>query len=230
MCMILISLIVIVILVFLYQPCRRRILVKQWYYQLALDKHHTKHQQLFATVNGYSLSRQARSEHDAIEYTYGEIEFLSFIALLSLVHPNSDTIFYDLGSGIGKAVIACAMVFNVNRSCGIELLNPLHDAALKQLQQLQCQSNYQEVAKKIHFIHADFLQTDFSDATLIFINASTFFGEIWIELNNQLQQMKPGVIIITTSKKLLSAAFIVTKATTVQMSWGPVSAYIQQRC
>lgn len=68
-------------------------------------------QNLYEDVDGYSISRKARVKMDAFAYTYGEIEFLSFIALLSLVKPNENSVFYDLGSGTGKAVIAAAMVY-----------------------------------------------------------------------------------------------------------------------
>ena len=52
---------------------------------------------------------------------------------------------------------------------------------------------------------------------------------MWTAINHQLKQVKPGTIIITTSKKLSLDAFIVKKTTTVQMSWGLVRAYIHQR-
>ncbi len=204
-------------------------MIKRWSNALALDQHDNHYQQLYADIDGFALSRLARMPHDAMEYTYGEIDFISFIALLSLTHPDTNTIFYDLGSGTGKAVVATAMVFNVQKSAGIELFNTLHQAAVKQQQRLQQHPDYQGNAHAIHFINADFLHHDFSDATLIFINATALFGETWIALNQRLTETKPGTTIITTSKKLKSDAFIVKKMTPVSMSWGRVNAYIQQR-
>lgn len=61
-----------------------------------------------------------------MEYAYGEIKFMSFIALLSLTNPDADTVFYDLGSGIGKAVLACSMVFPIRKSVGVELFPELY--------------------------------------------------------------------------------------------------------
>ena len=207
----------------------RTVKIKHWYNTLDLNKHHQHYKQLFAAIDGFALSREARINHDAIEYTYGEIDFISFIALLSLTNPSADTVFYDLGSGTGKAVLACAMVFNVQKSCGIELFNLLHDAAVKQRRRLNQLPDYHEKSTTIHLINADFLNTSFSDATLIFINATTFFGDNWIAISKQLEQIKLGAIVITTSKKLRSDVFALKKITTVQMSWGPVNAYIQQR-
>ena len=155
-----------------YSAWQRKLHIKRWYKALDLDKHLALFQQLFCGIDGFALSRQARKERDAIEYTYGEIDFISFIALLSLTKPGINTVFYDLGSGTGKAVIACTMVFNVQKSCGIELFDLLHNTALKQQQRLQQQTGYTIKSNALHFINADFFHADFSDATLIFINTS----------------------------------------------------------
>ena len=206
----------------------------RWRRKLALNKHCTTFERLFASMDGFALSRRARIGCDAMEYVYGEIEFVPFIALLSLVRPDINTIFYDLGSGTGKAVIACSLVFEVRKSCGIELFYELHHAALKQHRHLShitqsLQPHHTNNAQRIHFIHDDFLQTDFSDATLIFINATGLFGPTWEALNKKLASMTSPLTVITTSKTLTSETFIVIKKTNVQMSWGIVNAYIHQR-
>lgn len=213
----------------LFPYWQKRTAIKRWYNTLDLDKHLTNYQKLFQDIDGFALSRQARISGDAIEYTYGEIDFVPFIALLSLAKPNKNTVFYDLGSGTGKAVLACAMVFNVRKSCGIELFNLLHQAALRQPYSLEQLVDYPISTNAIHFINADFLHVDFSDATLVFMNATAFFGETWVAAQQCLHQLRPGTLVITTSKRLSLSIFKLIKSTTVQMSWGPVWAYIQQR-
>lgn len=224
-----ITLLLLALSILFFSYWRQQLAIKRWRKALAIDKHLANYQLLFADINGFVLSREARATQDAMEYTYGEIEFIPFIALLSLTKPNQNTVFYDLGSGVGKAVFACAMIFNTQKSCGIELFPLLHHAAVKQRLSLEQIPSYQGIANSIHFINADFLNTDFSDATLIFMNATAFFGDTWEAINQHLRQTKPGTIIITTSKKLSCAGFNLIKMTMVQMSWGPVKAYIQQR-
>lgn len=219
----------IIVLITSYPYCRRQTKIKQWCKKLSIPQHQANFQQLYSGIDGFATSRQARSEHDAIEYTYGEIDFRSFIALLSLAKPDGNTIFYDFGSGTGKAVLACAMVFKVSSSIGIELFQPLHTTALEVNNRLKRLPGYVEIANKLRFVNANFLDTDFNDATLIFINATAFFGETWHAINQCLVQVKPGTTVITTSKRLSGNAFALIKATTVQMSWGVVSAYIQKR-
>ncbi|MBA3536812.1 MAG: hypothetical protein H0T84_09415 [Tatlockia sp.] len=208
---------------------RQQIILKRWKKALALDKHSPVFQKLYREVNGFTLSRQARKTKDAVEYVYGEIVFEPFIALLSLCNPNSSTVFYDLGSGTGKAVLACAMVFNVNKSCGIELFPSLHQASILQQQRLRGIPEYQTKADSIAFINADFIKTELSNASLIFINSTTFFGESWELISKHLEQIKPGSLVITTSKPLPSAFFITLRKTEVAMSWGIVFAFIQRR-
>ena len=202
--------------------------IQQWYKQLNLKKHQLIFNELFSKVDGFTLSQEARNAFDAMEYTYGEIDFISFIALISLAHPNTNTVFYDLGSGTGKAVFACAMVFDIKKSCGIELFSPLHQAALSLQDDLQNYADYQSKSKTIHLINHNFLHVDFNDATLIFINATALFGETWTTLIQRLEHTNPCSIIITTSKKLNSNVFILLRSVTVQMSWGLVEAHIHQ--
>ena len=198
----------------------------RWFRALNLKAHQRHFDGLFKTINGFALSQIARQKGDAIEYTYGEIEFIPFIALLSLVNPDKDTVFYDLGSGTGKAVLACAMVFTVKKSCGIELFEELHHSACDQKKYLERIPEYQEKARTIHFIQSNFLQTDISDATLIFINASALFGETLNALTQRLKQLKPGTFILMTSKKLSCDVFEIKKETLIQMSWGVVRVFV----
>ena len=207
---------------------RRKQVIARWRRALALDKHEAVFQKLYANVNCFMISKEARKEQDAFEYVYGEIEFTSFIALLGLCHPDSSTVFYDLGSGTGKAVLACAMVFSVKKSCGIEFFAPLHQAAEAQQQQLKKITDYTLKSNSIKFYQGNFLSKNFNEASLIFINATAFFGETWSALCERLEQTNAKTVIITTSKALPASGFQLLKVTKVRMSWGFVDAFIHQ--
>ncbi|WP_131782084.1 methyltransferase [Legionella gresilensis] len=229
MLIILISIILIsLILLFLYQN-RTSKAIKKWQRALQLHIHQPIFDKLYEDVNGFVLSKAARAHHDAIEYTYGEIEFESFIALLSLCKLQPNTVFYDLGSGTGKAVIACTMVFDICKSYGIELFLPLHKCAQKQLQRLAQIESYQDKAKKIILKHENFLDSSIQDGTIIFINATTFIAELWEQISKHVEQVKPGTLVISTSKLLTSKCFAVTRIVPLKVSWGVINAYIQQR-
>lgn len=208
---------------------KRRQRLWRWRQSLALPRHAKCFKTLYQDVDGFALSRLSRANQDAIEYVYGEIEFEPFIALLSLCRITANTVFYDLGSGTGKAVLACAMVYSPRRSCGIELFTPLHEAAEQRRLQLQAWPDYALKAKHIEFKRADFLEMDLQDADLIFINSTAFFGDYWRLISRHLEQLKSGTQVVSISKPLDSSAFKVQKTTILQMSWGPVTAHLQDR-
>lgn len=209
---------------------RKQIEVNRWQKLLNLQQHAEIFHKLYSSgANGFLLSQNARQKQNAMEYSYGEIEFISFIALLSLTNPNEHTVFYDLGSGTGKAVLACSMVFPVRKSIGIEIFPELYLNACKRLEQLAGMEQYTEQAKKIQFVLGDFLEADLNDATLIFINSTAFFGPIWEQLTAKLNSLPQLNTVITTSKRLPSPHFSISTRTKVEMSWGVVFAYIHTR-
>lgn len=202
--------------------------IRLWFKQLNLSQHSRHFHSLFSEINGFQLSKQARIHYDAFEFVYGEIDFVSFIALLSLVKPDSETIFYDLGSGVGKPAIACAMVFPIKKSCGIEIFEELHHEASQIKIELENNALYTEQAKKIKFIQGDFLKDSFEEATLIFINATGFFGSNWDLINQHLNHATNCKTVISISKPLSSLHFRMIRQTKIRMSWGITRAYIHQ--
>ncbi len=212
-----------------YQHYKHTLQITRWKKRWHIDKHQLVFADVYRNINGFTLSQQARAKSDAFEYVYGEIDFAAFCALFSLVAPPKETIFYDLGSGVGKAVTACAMVFQVKKSIGIELFPQLHHAAISTQQALASQPDYRRIAASICYIHGDILQHDFADAHVIFINATAWFGDRWQALNQRLDHAHYCHTIITISKKLLNPAYQVTDSRTLAMSWGVTRAYIHKK-
>ncbi len=220
-----------VITLFIFSLYRWQNLYKIWRWKrkIGLNQHLKALNLINRDFNGFHISKQARLQSDSLEYVYGEIELISFAALISLCAPSKSSVFYDLGSGIGKTVLFCAMIFPIKKSCGIELLEPLHQAALTQYQHLCKNENYRENLQCVTYHQGNFLDMDLSDATIIYINATAYFGETWHLLNSKLEQLSQNPIIITTSKQLTTEAYELIRITRVQMSWGIVKAFIYKR-
>ncbi|KTC64751.1 putative methyltransferases (plasmid) [Legionella adelaidensis] len=222
------GLVIIATFAFLYPWITKR-KVRKWYKHNHIKKYEQVFNHLYANINGFILSKKARDEKDALEYLYGEIDFVSFIALLSNVTVDESTVFYDLGSGIGKAVIACSMVYPVKKSCGIEIFALLHNAAVLQREKLGQIEGFSEKAARIQFSNTDFLQANLQEATLIFINATAFINPLWDKLVHRLEHASTAKIIITTSKSIKSDHFTLLKKTRVAVSWGVIPAFIYVR-
>lgn len=209
-----------------FKHIKQKMHVIKWKRSLNIPQHHKIFKELYQQVNGFVLSKKARSRQDAFDYVYGEIEFESFIALLSLIGLRPESIFYDLGCGTGKAVLAVTMVYPIKQSIGVELLPELYNGACMQVQKLAKLDSYREQALKIEIIHGDFLEVNLNNATDIFINSSSLFNPTWRTLCLKLESLPKIRTVITTSKPILSDKFQLIKTTRIQVSWGFVEAFI----
>ncbi len=173
-------------------------------------------QQLYGDICGFTLAVNARTEQQlfSYEYIYGEINYRSFIKLLNKCEITSQSVFYDLGSGLGKAVICAALLYDFKKVCGIEQLQLLHEQAQQAQQQIE--------QKNIHFYHADVLTHDWRDADIIFINASAYIGDFWQQLLKKLMELKKGTQIIVVSKLLPNDHFTLIYSDFMPMSCGIV--------
>lgn len=194
--------------------------------------------QLYQPVNTLEIARSAWDKRQMPDYAfiYGEIDIISFIAILEVVQPKSGEIFYDLGSGAGKAVFTAALAFEFAQCKGIELVPELYNLSCQLLKALSCQRRpcrpriaSSDITNRIQFIQADFLHYDFNDANVIFINAACFLGEAWQAVVAKLKQLKSGARIIVGAKELPSTHFTLLNSELRYMSWGPakVSVYLK---
>ena len=181
---------------------------------------------LYQNVNGMEVARKAwqQSRFRDFAFTYGEIDIISFIAILETAQLKPGEIFYDLGSGTGKAVFTAALAFNFAACKGIELVPELY--------QLSCQLKRRlpKLNAQIELINADFLSVDFREADVIFINAACFVGEIWQTIVEKFIQLKPGTRVIVGSKQLPIPYFNLIDEKLRYMSWGEAIVRIYQRC
>tara|TARA_B100000963_G_scaffold254639_1_gene223243 strand:+ start:8013 stop:8579 length:567 start_codon:yes stop_codon:yes gene_type:complete len=85
---------------------------------------------------------------------------------------NKDTVFYDLGSGIGKMVIHIGLEYNVKKSIGIEYSKERHAGAI------YLKEKYAKDSNNIELICGDFLKNNLSDATVIYMDNTVFPNEV----------------------------------------------------
>jgi len=200
---------------FSLQGLKNYLAIRKWKKVYEIDKHIQDINQYFEDINGYTLSKNARDEAPSLALTYGEIDLESFLALVSLAKPSPDTIFYDLGCGLGKTVIACAQVYKIKKAYGVEFLPGLLNKAKSITSQ----------HKNIEFIQDDILQINWQDATMLFINVATFLPDTWQLICNKINQ-SPTQTVITCAKPIVNNINWQIRETKVMTSWGIISAYI----
>lgn len=203
-------------------------------------KHKNKVNQALKTIhatymgsNPFRTSKLARMKRklESDQYLYGEVNLLTLVKLIDLTNPKADEIFYDLGSGGGRAVLMASLCYDFKICCGIELLKPLYHLAQQKRQAMiqiikKKKPNFNSTAQ---FINGDFLTVDFSDADIIFVNATAYGGYIWDSLVTRFKNLKIGSRIIVTTFKLNYPQFKCILESHEVMSWGYCSVRIYQR-
>lgn len=202
-----------------FQNLQNRYAYYRWEKAFHIQKHLQAIDKAYADVNGFHLAYLDKKLKPDLSLSYGEIELESFLALLSMIKPRPHQVFYDLGSGLGKTVLAASLVYQFKKSYGIEILNRLVETAIQKHQKFYPQLN-------IEYIQDNFHNLLWADADILYINVASFVPETWLALTEKICQF-PAPIMITCCKALPEAYFSIQK-TQVQCSWGIVPAYIHQ--
>lgn len=116
--------------------------------------------------------------------TYGEVTKQSTNAIVNEFKEyfNENTIFYDLGCGLGKMVIHIGLQYNPKKSCGIEYSKERIKGALD-IKEKYCKNN-----NNISFIEGDFMNNDFSDATVVYVDNTVMSHDITKKIIDNLSK------------------------------------------
>ncbi len=190
---------------------------------------------LYAEVPAYQIAQSEKKRMGKTDSstTYGEILPQSFHEVLSAVSPREGEIFYDLGSGTGKATLMAALTFPFSRSVGIELLPGLGDAARQVQSQFDTQvrpqlpPEYQQ--RRIDFIDGDFLQADLSTADVVFAHGTCYPHELIGQLGHKLAELRPGARVILVGHTFDTPELGFLRMMMMRADWGTALAALYQR-
>ena len=199
----------------------------------------TRAQKIFTTlytdVNGFDISNKAagRQTMDNRALTYGEVTFEGFGELLRDLGPRARGIFYDLGSGTGKAVILAALLGQFSVLVGIEILPELCAAAQQVRGRYRGETDRMvaplESNPNIFFIPRDLLNYDWSDGDVIFCQTTCFPPPLMRALEEQLNKLRPGAIILNLTNPLRAPWFWLKYKKDYPFSWGPATVYCYEK-
>ncbi|GAH13731.1 unnamed protein product [marine sediment metagenome] len=100
--------------------------------------------------------------------TYGEITFEATEQLLDYLQVTSDDVLYDLGSGVGKFVVQAYLATPARKVVGVELSPTRHNLAHR-IKRGLVDNGLLEDERVLTFYKENITQTDFSDATIIYL-------------------------------------------------------------
>jgi SAM-dependent methyltransferase len=173
-------------------------------------------------------SREEREEIGSSKgsLVYGEVGFEAIRMVLQQL-PTNRGIFYDLGSGTGRAVFAAATLCEFEQIRGLEILQSLHQAALQILAKYKALQPTR--ASKIQLKRADILKSNWDDGDVVFANSTCFDEKLMKDIGNRGAMLKQGAYFITLTKPLNSPYFDLVNTSQYRMSWGAATVYIQRR-
>jgi len=133
--------------------------------------------------NSYNIHNKTEFDVNIVgSEGYGETGYDSINEIVNKykTHFNDDTVFYDLGSGIGKIVIHIGVEYNPKKSCGIEYSRERYETSLKLIETHNIKND------NISFINDNILNCDISDATVIYMDNTLFPNNIDAEIYNMI--------------------------------------------
>ena len=190
---------------------------------------HAAYERLFAELpsqNGYALS-VAGAERlglprvtDALDLTYGDVPFLCMAEVLQVARPAPNGLLVDLGSGVGRGVVAAALISGCARCRGVELLPDLHQAAcepakrFERLRELVVAGKQGDqlagldlglMASAIELLCSDLFDVSCSGADVVFVCCVTWGAAIMQRLAEKLAaELSAGARVATVGQSLPS--------------------------
>lgn len=190
---------------------------------------------LYSDINGYDVSNNARKEFsgETANLLYGELPFQTWKKVVERTNPKPDGVFFDLGSGTGKIVIASYLTFNFKKCVGIELLDGLHSKSVEV--KTNFENNFrreienQLKGREMQLIKQSFFDTDLREADFIFMNHPFKDGPDFMRIEEKfLDELKPGTKITTIIRSLKNPAFKQHGSQSHQFSWGDSTVYFAE--
>lgn len=194
---------------------------------------------VFADVDGGGISQKDRAAmpKKSSALTYGEVEFIPFLQVLGAAKPQEGDVFYDLGSGTGKALLEAALCFPFSKCVGIELLGGLVATSQAVLERARSGDHAdateatRAAANRVEIRPGSFLELDFSDADVVYTSSICFEDELMVGMSRCARTMKPGSRFITLKSfpDDEMPLWTVLSHNWWKMSWGRTSVYVLER-
>jgi len=192
---------------------------------------------------------------------YGELKRYElenyFDVIAPLVRPGG--IMYDLGSGLGKAVMSAAITLPFARCIGVELLEYRHRMAVDRLQAMLAVSDrgleslpmrvqpddplelpdgsltkamhLLDIRSRIEFVEKDMFEVDVSDANLVFMNSTCFGSFMHLIADKLARELPEKTLVSTTTYSIDHPAFkLIGHFPATTLAWTDVFIYERVHC
>ena len=166
-------------------------------------------------VDGYRIYKKLRAQwreegsHPHSGVAYGEADVAAFLTLLDEMcaadsfSPKDPCSFLDIGSGIGKIVLAAAASRHFDSARGVEILKGLHNAAAAAHATMM--SHHPDVYNKVKLECGDALgkDADLSSVSFLYCNCAVFTPEMLARLESICATLPKGALVLVSSPTVL---------------------------
>jgi hypothetical protein len=172
------------------------------------------------------------SKKDHVYLTYGTISKKGVRQLLKDIPLSANDVFYDLGSGIGNVCMQVFQESRVKKCVGIEYDIERHNHALEDAREASDVSDVSDVSKRetgrdLQFRNENFMQSDISDATVLFTDSIMFSLKTLRQLETKVRASCPNLRYFVSMRKLpKSTALSYNHMRYVPASWGKSHYYV----
>lgn len=203
---------------------------------IAFEEIKPVYDRIFDGINGYGVSLQEKHQKIKQKYIenliYGEIPFELLYALF-VFEPikdliNSGRVFYDIGSGIGNAVIGSYLIGNFRKCVGIEILDSLYN--LSKIAEGRAKTIYPKPDCEIQFKHGNMLDFDIADGDILLFCCPNKDDQIRFEMEKKFSTLKSNSIVISLIHSFTNKVdFSLLTSRMVRSAWGETPMLIYKR-
>ncbi|MDR2777769.1 MAG: hypothetical protein LBB24_03300 [Rickettsiales bacterium] len=196
----------------------------------------TLYDRVFKDIDGYRVSYIEKQHKIGDRYIkdliYGEIPLELLYALFALEPTRSymarGKVFYDLGSGIGNAVIGSYLIGDFEKCVGIELLDGLHRESRRAKENLCAIDG--NARDSVHFIQGNILDFDLTDGDVLLFCCPNRDEGIRLEMEKKFLTLKNGAIIFSLIHVFKNTEnFHPLDSRMVRMAWGQTPLTVYER-
>lgn len=183
---------------------------------------------VFSQVDGHAVSQSERKRLDVghqNEFTYGEVEFLGLAAVLELCEPRAGQVFWDLGCGAGRALLAAALLYPRLKVNGVEYLPELCELCKRTVSHLETDLPL----ARMTVLQGDILEVDWSNASIVYASSICFSDELMEGVAAKAASLRLGAKFLTLKPLPSSKYFVLRQSIRVRMTWGKAAVYILEK-
>lgn len=171
-----------------------------------VDEAFTSLEPAYLSKLGYIISRGEALKVDATggSSVYGEILPEGVAVLLDIMKLEDNSVFYDLGCGLGRAVLLVALNSEVARSCGVELSATRVEQAEEALNLLKAAGL---PLRPVEFIHGDIATTQYNDGTHFYLCSTGFKSMLCRKIAERVSKL-PNFKVLVTSRQLPNQPYL----------------------